>query len=50
MSAFRGENVKFRGQNALFCAPRGDFDQVLRRNMLQFSGFQKNFTNRIFSR
>jgi hypothetical protein len=50
MSAVRGENVKIRRQSALFCALQGGFDPILRRNRLQSSGFQKNFTNPIFSR
>ena len=47
---FRGENVKFRGRNAIFCAPQSVVQSILRRNMLEISQFQKNFTNRIFSR
>jgi len=46
----QGENVKFRRQNTLFCAAQSAFRPILRRNKLQISRFQKNFTNRIFSR
>lgn len=50
LSDFRGENMKLPGQRELICALQGALRAILRRNMLQISGFQKNFTNPIFSR
>jgi hypothetical protein len=50
MGDVRGENVKFTRQQAAFCALRSQFELILRRNRLKISEFQKNFTNRIFSR